>query len=67
MPERAFLFLEIVRHINTLALSIQNSQPANHTDHLNEHTPSNFWGAAKIDEALNKRVKNANIRNGHTK
>lgn len=36
-------------------------------NHDIDHTPSNFWGAAKIDEALNNRVTRANIKNGHTK
>lgn len=58
---------ETVEHLNALALSIQNAQPVNHREHLNEHTPSNFWGAAKIDDALNNRVTRANIKNGHTK
>ncbi|MBJ9908837.1 hypothetical protein [Acinetobacter bereziniae] len=58
---------ETVEHLNTLAVSIQDQQPIDHTMHLNEHTPSNFWGAAKIDEALNNRVTRANAKNGHTK
>ncbi|RZH35305.1 hypothetical protein [Acinetobacter pittii] len=58
---------ETVEHLNVLAISIQDNQPVDHSEHLNEHTPSNFWGAAKIDEALNNRVTRANIKNGHTK
>ena len=58
---------ETVEHLNVLALSIQNAQPINHREHLNGHSPSNFWGAAKIDEALNKRVTSSNLRNGHSK
>lgn len=58
---------ETVQHLNALALSIQEAQPLNHQEHLNEHTPSNFWGEAKINDALNNRVTRANIKNGHTK
>ena len=58
---------ETVEHLNTLAVSIQDQQPIDHTKHLNEHTPSNFWGAAKIDEALKNRVTRANTKNGYTK
>lgn len=58
---------ETVEHLNVLAVSIQDAQSIDHQEHLNNHTPSNFWGAAKIDEALNNRVTRANIKNGHTK
>lgn len=58
---------ETVEHLNVLAVSIQDAQPIDHQEHLNNHTPSNFWGAAKIDEALNNRVTRSNIKNGHTK
>lgn len=58
---------EVVEHLNVLAVSIQDAQPIDHQEHLNNHTPLNFWGAAKIDEALNNRVTRANIKNGHTK
>ncbi|HCH8075311.1 TPA: hypothetical protein PEV06_003258 [Acinetobacter baumannii] len=58
---------ETVEHLNVLAISIQDNQSVDHSEHLNEHTPSNFWGASKIDEALNNRVTRANIKNGHTK
>ena len=56
---------ETVDHLQALALSIQNAQPINQADHFNEHTPSNFWGEAKIDEALNNRIQKANKKNGH--
>lgn len=58
---------ETVKHLNVLAVSIQDKQPIDHSEHLNEHTPSNFWGAAKIDEALKNRVTRANTKNGYTK
>lgn len=58
---------ETVEHLNVLAVSIQDAQSIDHQEHLNNHTPSNFWGASKIDEALNNRVTRANIKNGHTK
>ncbi len=57
---------ETVEHLNVLAVSIKDAQPIDHKEHLNGHTPSNFWGAAKIDEALNNRVTRANIKNGRT-
>lgn len=41
------------------------AQPIDHKEHFNGHTPSNFWGAAKIDEVLDKRVMNANAKNGY--
>ncbi|WP_111896150.1 hypothetical protein [Acinetobacter sp. MB5] len=58
---------ETLTHFNTLALSLKNSQPIDHKEHLNEHTPTNFWGSAKIDEVLNERVTRANKKNGYTK
>lgn len=56
---------EVVEHLNLLAVSIQDAQPINHKEHFNGHTPSNFWGASKIDEVLDKRVMNANAKNGY--
>ena len=58
---------EVVEHLNVLAISIQGKQSIDHNEHLNNHTPANFWGEAKIDEALTKRVENSNRKNGHTK
>lgn len=58
---------ETVKHLNVLAVSIQDKQPIDHSEHLNDHTPSNFWGSAKIDDALNNRVNRANSKNGYTK
>lgn len=56
---------ETVEHLNALAVSVQDQKPINHLDHLNGHTPSNFWGAAKIDEAINNRITKANKKNGY--
>ena len=56
---------ETVDHLQALALSIKNAQPVIQADHFNEHTPSNFWGEAKIDEALNNRIQKANKKNGY--
>lgn len=56
---------EVVEHLNLLAVSIQDAQPIDHKEHFNGHTPSNFWGASKIDEVLDKRVMNANAKNGY--
>lgn len=58
---------ETVQHLNTLALSVRDAEPVDQKDHLNGHTPSNFWGAAKIDEAINKKITRANIKNGYSK
>lgn len=56
---------ETIEHLNVLAISISDKQQINHTEHLNKHTPANFWGSAKIDEALNNKVRRANTKNGY--
>lgn len=56
---------DTVDHLNALALSISDGFKIDQSKHANTHTPSNFWGQAKIDDALKSRVEKANKKNGY--
>ena len=59
----------VITHVNALALSLQPDSDGkiDAKTHEKDHTPTQTFGAAEIDDAINKRIINSNKRNGYIK